>query len=210
MTPGKAIGGLLTAIGGVCTAIAFIWGSIIGYYPSQAGALIGFAIAGVLGLVIGGLIWKGSGRPELPAGAVLMSADAPRAVPLRVETAAHEDALDAEIREARDPATAPARLAELARSSSIVQAAVAGNPSTYPALLTWLGALDDPAVDAVLAGRGETTTPGGESLLAEASDPATSPARLADLARRHPELRPAIAANPSAYDGLRGWIAENP
>jgi hypothetical protein len=205
----RVIGGVITAAGGVFVAIAFIWGSVIGYYPSQAGALFVISALGVAGLVVGGLIWKGSGKPELPAGAVLMSNDAPPVRPT-VSSAAEEDTLDAEVREASDPTTAPLRLAELARGSVYVQSAVAANPSTYPALLDWLGDLGDPMVAAALAGRGETVTPHAEDLLARAADPATPPAELATLARLHPALRPTIAANPASYDGLRTWIAENP
>ena len=40
-----------------------------------------------------------------------------------------------------------------------------------------------------------------------ASDPATPPAALADLAYDHPELRAAIALNPATYDGLLDWLA---
>lgn len=43
---------------------------------------------------------------------------------------------------------------------------------------------------------------------AEAADPGTDPARLAELAQEYPQLRAAIAANPAAYDGLRAWIAQ--
>lgn len=40
-----------------------------------------------------------------------------------------------------------------------------------------------------------------------AGDPATSAQELADLAAAYPELHQIITANPSAYDGLREWIA---
>jgi len=39
-----------------------------------------------------------------------------------------------------------------------------------------------------------------------ASDPATPPGILADIATHHPELRLAIARNPAAYDELLGWL----
>ena len=44
------------------------------------------------------------------------------------------------------------------------------------------------------------------TLAAEASNPATPQARLAELAQSHPELQAAIAANPSCYPGLLDWI----
>ncbi len=44
------------------------------------------------------------------------------------------------------------------------------------------------------------------SLAAEASNPATAQARLAEIAQSHPELQAAIAANPACYPGLLDWI----
>lgn len=43
--------------------------------------------------------------------------------------------------------------------------------------------------------------------LALASNPATDPATLQQLAADRPELRPAIAANPATYDALLDWLA---
>ena len=42
----------------------------------------------------------------------------------------------------------------------------------------------------------------------DAASPATDPARLAELAQTHPQLRPIIAANPAAYDGLLQWLTQ--
>lgn len=39
--------------------------------------------------------------------------------------------------------------------------------------------------------------------------PATSAARLAEIASRHPELRRAVAQHPNATDGLLDWLAEH-
>lgn len=55
--------------------------------------------------------------------------------------------------EAANPQTPLARLQELAANHPQTRPAVAANPSTYPALLTWLGQLGDPAVDQALAQR---------------------------------------------------------
>ncbi|WP_149202804.1 hypothetical protein [Actinotalea subterranea] len=41
---------------------------------------------------------------------------------------------------------------------------------------------------------------------AQASDPTTSPQVLADIAALRPDLRAAVAANPSAYPGLLEWL----
>lgn len=54
---------------------------------------------------------------------------------------------------AADPATPPADLMSIAQYRPDLRPLVAGNPSTYPALLEWLGRLGDPAVDAVLMQR---------------------------------------------------------
>ena len=43
-------------------------------------------------------------------------------------------------------------------------------------------------------------------LARQAADPATPQEVLADLAYRHPELRPLVAANPTTYEGLREWL----
>jgi hypothetical protein len=42
--------------------------------------------------------------------------------------------------------------------------------------------------------------------LRRAADPSTPPADLADLAYRHAELRPLVAGNPAAYQGLLEWL----
>jgi hypothetical protein len=46
--------------------------------------------------------------------------------------------------------------------------------------------------------------------ISEASDPATTAARLAELAHEHPETRPWIAVHPNVYDGLLEWMALYP
>ncbi|MFC5676541.1 hypothetical protein [Aeromicrobium endophyticum] len=57
------------------------------------------------------------------------------------------------IREAQDPSTSGARLAELAQLDRDLWTAIAVHPAAYPALLDWLGQQGDPTVDAVLAMR---------------------------------------------------------
>jgi len=54
---------------------------------------------------------------------------------------------------ASDPATAGVELARIAASRPDLRPALAANPATYPALLEWLAALHDPAVDAALRSR---------------------------------------------------------
>ncbi len=55
--------------------------------------------------------------------------------------------------QALDPATPLADLALIVQEAPHLRPQVAANPSTYPALLDWLGALGDPAVDAALRAR---------------------------------------------------------
>ncbi|HEX4442076.1 MAG TPA: hypothetical protein VHZ81_00755 [Galbitalea sp.] len=50
--------------------------------------------------------------------------------------------------------------------------------------------------------------PDDAELLRAASDSTTPRATLAELAYDHPSLRPAIAMNPSTYDGLLDWLRE--
>jgi hypothetical protein len=54
---------------------------------------------------------------------------------------------------ALDPATPLADLAKIVQEAPHLRPQVAANPSTYPALLDWLGALGDPQVDAALRSR---------------------------------------------------------
>lgn len=55
--------------------------------------------------------------------------------------------------EASSPQTAPARLQELANKYPRLRPLVAMNPATYPALVQWLGTLNDPTVNVALAQR---------------------------------------------------------
>ncbi|MCL1869196.1 MAG: hypothetical protein FWF90_02140 [Promicromonosporaceae bacterium] len=57
------------------------------------------------------------------------------------------------VAQALDPATPLADLAVIVQEAPHLRPMVAANPSTYPALLDWLGALGDPDVDAALRTR---------------------------------------------------------
>ncbi len=88
-------------------------------------------------------------RPGYEPGAGRQDADATQALPPAVDvpgsrwTAAR----------ALDPSTPLADLALIVQEAPHLRPHVAANPSTYPALLDWLGALGDPAVDAALRSR---------------------------------------------------------
>ncbi|NNU28413.1 hypothetical protein [Isoptericola sediminis] len=55
--------------------------------------------------------------------------------------------------QAMDPHTPLEQLAQIVQEAPHLRPHVAANPATYPALLDWLGALGDPAVDAALRSR---------------------------------------------------------
>ena len=55
--------------------------------------------------------------------------------------------------QALDPSTPLEVLAQIVQDAPHLRPQVAANPSTYPALLEWLGNLGDPAVDAALRSR---------------------------------------------------------
>ncbi|WP_104054973.1 MULTISPECIES: hypothetical protein [unclassified Arthrobacter] len=57
--------------------------------------------------------------------------------------------------ESEDPGTDNLRLQELATDHPIARPAVAANPAAGPELLTWLRALDDPAVNEALRRRAQ-------------------------------------------------------
>ncbi len=63
------------------------------------------------------------------------------------------------IHEASNPATAPARLAELASADRATWPALAANPMTYDGLLQWLAERNEPAVNAALAARTQAALP---------------------------------------------------
>ncbi|WP_152194262.1 variant leucine-rich repeat-containing protein [Georgenia subflava] len=63
---------------------------------------------------------------------------------------------------AADPRTPLTTLQQLAQEHPELRAAVAANPSTYPALVEWLGRLGMPDVDAALARRAQPAAPAGE------------------------------------------------
>ena len=201
----KPVGALLAVVGGILMLIGFIWGWVVGYYPSELPVII------VLLLIGAGSLWLGSklysSAPDAPSAPSTrpsasvapsthwLAASAPAATPITppaAPIASTPTTLDAEI----GPDTSAGRLAGLAANPNL-WSQIEAHPNAYPALLDWIA-------EQRLAG--ETTAP---DAAARASDPATPPAELAELAERHPELRAAIAANPSAYPALREWIAQN-
>lgn len=110
-------------------------------------------------------------------------------------------------REAGDPATPLGRLHEIAQERPDLRHVLAGNPSTYPALLEWLGRLGDPQVNAALHARAESmatvelsSVPGPQP---EPGDPAAEVAetRVAEPVREEPTAAEPVPEEPAAAVG---------
>lgn len=187
----KAGGAFLLVVGGILVVIGFIWGWVVGYYPSELPVIIVLLLIGAGSLWLGAKLYGDAPdarttKPYVPQGASThwLAASTPTA-----ETTATPDA---EI----GPTTSAGRLAALASDPSLWPQ-IEAHPNAYPALLVWIREQRDQA------------DTGDSDAVIRASDPATSPGELAELSERHPELRAAIAANPAAYPALREWIAQN-
>ncbi len=87
-------------------------------------------------------------------------------------------------------------------SSSDEQPAVAPAPAPAPTP----AASSAPSAPSPPSPPEPEAAPGHWFTAEQASDPATPAQVLADIAAAAPELRPAVAANPSAYPGLLEWL----
>lgn len=108
-------------------------------------------------------------------------------------------------RQAADPGTPLTTLQQLAQHHPELRAIIAENPSTYPALLEWLGMLRMPDVDAALARRAGRGTGGAAgtaapvppaSAVTPTAEPATQPMSQVDPARPVEATQPADATQP--------------
>lgn len=197
----KALGGVIVSAGVVLIGIALIWGRA-GYYLHEGPILIGLALGGAALAALGGVILqRGSRGAPVPPGARSYSQATPVAA-VAPAVVAGELAGNPLAAAASDPATPLEQLADLAHRHPDLRPLIVANPSTYPDLLNWLGALGDPAVAAAFAER-----TAARAVQDRAGDPSTDPAVLAQLAYDHPELRATIAENPAAYPALLDWIA---
>ena len=95
---------------------------------------------------------------------------------------------------AADPATPLATLQELARDHPELRPALALNPSTYPALLEWLGRLGSPDVDAALATR-------AVRVAAQVSGDAGAVTEAQETAETAADAAPTAAASTTAPTG---------
>ena len=115
-------------------------------------------------------------------------------------------AQDVLVAQAQDPATPLATLQQLAQDYPGLRPAIAANPSTYPALLEWLGDLGDPAVDAALATRGGAAV---SAVTGTVLPPSVAPAAQAPQSGSAPGTAPmgsatATSSWPVADDGVFG------
>jgi len=189
----KGGGAFLAVVGGILMLIGFIWGWVVGYYPSELPVIIVLLLLGV------GLLWLGAklygdapdartAKPYVPPASSnhWLAASTPTMEPTPTPTPASEIG----------PASSAGQLAGLA-SNPDLWPQIEAHPNAYPALLDWIRE------------QREGAEGGASDEAVRANDPATPPGELAELAERHPELRAAIAANPAAYPALREWIAQN-
>ncbi|PFG40058.1 hypothetical protein ATJ97_2578 [Georgenia soli] len=109
-------------------------------------------------------------------------------------------------RQAADPGTPLTTLQQLAQHHPELRAIIAENPSTYPALLEWLGRLRMPDVDAALARRAARAAGGAAGMAAPVpppsagtptADPATQPMERVDPVRPAGATQPTAAVQPA-------------
>ncbi|NRQ51266.1 hypothetical protein [Aeromicrobium stalagmiti] len=109
------------------------------------------------------------------------------------------------IREAQDPSTSAARLAELAQVDRGLWPAIVVHPAAYPGLLDWLGQQGDATVNAVLALRsGSAATPTPTEVI-----PTISPAATEQPTAQQPAAEP-VAETPVAEPVAETPVAETP
>ena len=165
MNPSKTFGGVLVGIGLVLIGIGVVWGRT-GYYVDQAPILIALVAGGAVLALIGGVVARGSGAPEVPGGAQMRSApdradptvgatDSPLTQPIvidvlppRVEivqsTVVAEPTTISSAREdtsrerATNPSTSGEELAALALDHPELAALVYGHPNAYDDLRNWI------------------------------------------------------------------------
>ncbi|UNX54701.1 hypothetical protein MF406_17790 [Georgenia sp. TF02-10] len=109
-------------------------------------------------------------------------------------------------RQAADPATPLTTLQHLAQHHPELRPAIAANPSTYPALLEWLGDLGVPEVDAALAAR---RAPQG-SVTVERIPTAERLRRQAEAGRAQRGRPVSRGASPAAGSVAAGTTAAQP
>lgn len=138
---GLGVLGLLVALGEASQEV------LSGGFPVERALVLGLAVAALL--VLTAPRWApalAGGHGARPPGGAAGPADDTPTGPVAVPPGP-------EARAAADPSTPLVELARLAHLHPAVRPAVATNPAAYPDLLTWLGGLGDPAVDAALRSR---------------------------------------------------------
>ena len=100
------------------------------------------------------LLSERTGPVHRPPAERTVTTDQPRSEwTVRVADLPTTRPVDPDLLAAADPSTPLHELMRIAEEKEDLRATIAANPSTYPDLLTWLGTLGDPQVDAALASR---------------------------------------------------------
>ena len=105
-----------------------------------------------------------------------------------------------QVRQASDPATPGATLAELAAAHPELHTAIALNPKTYPALIEWLTQYGGPEVQAALASRAAASAP--------LPPPPPPPSVISAPVASTPVATVAVASTP-ATQSATGWREPN-
>ncbi|QGG40858.1 hypothetical protein [Aeromicrobium yanjiei] len=102
------------------------------------------------------------------------------------------------VREAQDPSTSAARLAELAQADRALWPAIAVHPAAYPGLLEWLGQQGDPTVSAVLAMRSSSSaaSPAPTEVIPQQVQPSAEQPTAEQPAAQQPAVEEPVAQAP--------------
>jgi hypothetical protein len=105
--------------------------------------------------------------------------------------------------QAADPSSTGELLAAIAGARPDLRPYVASNPSTYPALLEWLGRLSDPAVDSALHARSSATPPPPPAAPPTAYTPTAVQQPMPLYVQPAPVLSPKLLASTTEYGKRR-------
>jgi hypothetical protein len=205
MNARKTFGGVLVGIGVVLIAIGIIWGRS-GYYLDQTPILLTLVVGGGVLAVIGGVVARGSGAPEIPDGARMLSTPdrvRPSAVLITPTTISlpHE----ATPRErATDPSTSAEELATIALDHPELAALVHGHPNAYDDLRDWISNYRS---EELAAGNGHPTA---AIIPDEPVDSVVSFAPTSSAAQASPAAKVAPAASPTGIALPNTWLGERP
>ena len=173
--PNKTLAWVLVLLGAIPLTIGVIKLYVTGFYPSELPLFGGLALGGIGIMALGRWIYGRAGKPPAntpylpqghggggaaphPASPVAPTQAAAPVAALPIESAAAasnavDPAVDADYHRLQAPDLTAVELQEVAARSPQLRPRIAAHALAYPALLDWLAALGDPAVDAALAAR---------------------------------------------------------